>query len=865
MIRSFLLACVSALGLPACFAVGLPEWACNAEEQVCAAGTTCIDGACKRLCELVTDCPGNEACVRGLCEPYRQACSNANDCRAGFGCDGQSCVKIVGDCHPDVPGGCDVNASCTPSGSGHVCLCNAGFESDGRSCSDIDECAADARRCGARRCVNTPGSYECLCPAGYLDVGAQACASRWLALAAGRFHTCGVRGDHSLWCWGNNDLGQLGDGSRACTHRPSQVGSDADWQELSLGAAHTCAIKTDGRLFCWGDNHQGQLGVGDGLDRTGPAQVGQATWLAVAAGSAHSCGVRADGTLWCWGSNEYDQLGRAGGNASRPERIGLLDVWTSVSSSAEHSCALTSDERLYCWGRNDHEQVLRTAASTIAQPSEVRSSIRWRSVGAGAQHSCGLQDDGRLWCWGANDEGQLGVEGAGGGTLAGVGGTWQGLAVGAFHTCALTPSGQAHCFGDNAFAQLGVASLVDATSPQLLAQGNWATIAAGGRHTCGLDRDGALSCFGDGDHGQLGDGRGAFRPPLTGAGEDSIEWIDVAVGGSHACAIAEAGGLWCWGSNASHALGLALGYAEAPAIVDARSGWSAIATGQGHSCGLRNGQVYCFGANQAGQAGGDSVVSVETPTVVGVVADWLRISAGGAHTCGIREVAPGAGTLWCWGSNDAGQLGRGVAALGAQDPTPEPVAAAATWQVVSAGARHTCAIQQGELWCFGSNAAGQLGHASGPGNEPEPVRVGQGDDWVDVVAGAEGTCGVRAPGALWCWGRVGSRDFGSSPVLLDASITWSAVTLGAEHLCALGAEGRVSCLGSNTEGQLGAGTRNAHAQLVQVLGSAGYAALAAGGHTTCGVRDGALVCWGADDGGQRGDGRAWLPQAVLEP
>jgi alpha-tubulin suppressor-like RCC1 family protein len=139
------------------------------------------------------------------------------------------------------------------------------------------------------------------------------------------YHTCAVRTDGTLWCWGRNSDGELGIGPGASKNTPAQVGKATDWSLVSSGGYstyHSCAVKTTGTLWCWGGNTSGQLGDGTRISRDTPTQVGSATnWSDVAPGSNHTCAVRTDGTLWCWGTNHNGQLGDGTGWMEAPTQV----------------------------------------------------------------------------------------------------------------------------------------------------------------------------------------------------------------------------------------------------------------------------------------------------------------------------------------------------------------------------------------------------------------------------------------------------------------------------------------------------------------------------------------------------------------
>jgi alpha-tubulin suppressor-like RCC1 family protein len=139
------------------------------------------------------------------------------------------------------------------------------------------------------------------------------CPDDWVAIGPGGFHTCAIREEGALWCWGGNLFGNLGIGrTGGDLPTPQAVRPDERWRAVAGGEAHGCAIRDDGALFCWGQNVSGQLGVGDRLDHDEPTRVrapGTDDWVGLGLGRAHSCAVRSDRTLWCWGDNAEGQVG----------------------------------------------------------------------------------------------------------------------------------------------------------------------------------------------------------------------------------------------------------------------------------------------------------------------------------------------------------------------------------------------------------------------------------------------------------------------------------------------------------------------------------------------------------------------------
>jgi len=342
----------------------------------------------------------------------------------------------------------------------------------------------------------------------------------WLAVSAGGFHTCGIRTDHSLWCWGNNGYGQLGLGDKKKRATPTQVGTGTDWAGLVAGNAHTCATRTDHTLWCWGWNRDGQLGIGSkNLKRTTPTRVGTGTdWADIgAAGYAHTCGIRTDHTLWCWGNNGSGQLG-LGDNTDRstPTQVGTGTDWTHVTAGDSYTCATRADHTLWCWGDNVGGQLGLGDNTNRNTPNQVGTATDWADVNAqNGYHTCATSTDHTLWCWGFNSSGQLGLGDTTtrtAPTQVGTGTDWAQLSAGHRQTCGTRTDHTLWCWGDNTFGQLGLGDTTNRTAPTQVGTGtDWADVSSGARHTCATRTDHTLWCWGDNTHGQLGLGDQAAR------------------------------------------------------------------------------------------------------------------------------------------------------------------------------------------------------------------------------------------------------------------------------------------------------------------------------------------------------------------
>jgi alpha-tubulin suppressor-like RCC1 family protein len=164
-------------------------------------------------------------------------------------------------------------------------------------------------------------------------------ATDWI-VTVGAEHTCGRRSNGTAWCWGNGTFGRLGLGTTNDRIVPTRVGSATDWATVSAGpGGHTCGIRTDKRLWCWGLNDHGQIGDGTLTGPPVPKQVGTATnWSTVSGGAFHTCALRTDKTAWCWGYNAYGQLGDGTTTERRaPVRSGTTSDWKTISAGDFHT------------------------------------------------------------------------------------------------------------------------------------------------------------------------------------------------------------------------------------------------------------------------------------------------------------------------------------------------------------------------------------------------------------------------------------------------------------------------------------------------------------------------------------------------
>ncbi len=308
---------------------------------------------------------------------------------------------------------------------------------------------------------------------GQLGDGTLIDRSAWTAVAGGQSFstltasandTCGITSGGALWCWGQNDQGQVGDGTSSVDRSaPVQVGTSIDWKQISTGGTHACGMRGNNGLnsiYCWGSNASGDLGdatVAFNSFRSTPGPLVDSGYALAVAGSAHSCGVKGGG-LFCWGANDVGELAQAAAVAqsTSPVQVGALNNWTGVAAGSQHGCALQANQ-LSCWGGDSRGQVGNGGfTSAVYAPSAIAGS--WTSVSPGPLSTCAIGTGGTLSCWGANDRSQLGL----GDTAdrpspaqVGTAANWASVATGLSHSCGVRTDGSLWCWGLGASGQLG--------------------------------------------------------------------------------------------------------------------------------------------------------------------------------------------------------------------------------------------------------------------------------------------------------------------------------------------------------------------------------------------------------------------------
>ena len=355
--------------------------------------------------------------------------------------------------------------------------------------------------------------------------------------------------DGGLWSWGRGSTGQLGNNAITDRSSPVQtVSGGNNWKLVDCGYYHTAAIKTDGTLWSWGYNQFGQLGDNVITHKSSPVQTvsGGTNWKLVSCKFYDTAAIKTDGTLWLWGYNAYGELG----DNSRTHRSSPVQTvaggtnWKLVSFGADTAAAIKTDGTLWLWGAGSYGVLGNNTSTRTSSPIQtVAGGTNWKSVASGHFSMACIKTDGTLWTWGKNSGGQLGdntttnrsspVQTVSGGT------NWKSVAAGNSIVASIKTDGTLWTWGENNNGVLGNNAITNRSSPvQTVAAGtNWKFVACASNMVHSIKTDGTLWSWGRGSYGSLGDNTIASKssPVQTVAG--GTNWKLVAGGLYHTAAI----------------------------------------------------------------------------------------------------------------------------------------------------------------------------------------------------------------------------------------------------------------------------------------------------------------------------------------
>ncbi len=681
-------------------------------------------------------------------------------------------------------------------------------------------------------------------------------------------HLCLITPAGELFCLGNNDNGQLGIKTAESQNTLAKVEAaeaakqkEIPWFSVALGSHHTCALKVDGSLWCWGSNQYSQLGRSDlPFDQVvkEPQKV-PGLWRAVAAGATYTCAISAEKGLFCFGTAPSGGW-PLGGNEktlilNNPKMIAKGNNFLAMASSSGHLCAINEENELFCLGENNLGR-LGNSQKTFENLTKM-GEHKVNYIALGERESCALDDSGLLWCLGQDLPYMPRTLGLPPDWQKLDDTAWLNVTIGNSALCGLTKNGGMRCLGSNEYSELGVDDPSLTTDAPVI-NGDFVAAIPLGHTNCALKKSGELLCAGYGK--SVADLLKEAPPPRIThkASPEAVagdgHYTKVAAGEKHTCAIALDGSVWCFGDNSRGQCGAPLNNKVLlrPAPVDGLSMTMELSCGPYHCCALDNeGTARCFGDNSKGQFTDPARGKYLAPHQLGK--KFRSISAGFEHTCGIDTE----GDPVCYGSGNT--FGAAAGSYG-----PFRLKTGNSWNKVIMGKNNICFLNKYQIACLGSNRQGQLFETGVYGRKsPSVLKMAAVND---LTMAGDSLIVIKRDGSLACWGAPNLcwpaaaqkentvRQWPLSGGNFKTILAAEAGEGNKAHLCGLLAGGEVACLGSGEHGELADGVAKENYFVKEAQKIAGHwQTLAVGGAHTCFINEsGELYCAGDNSAYQLG-------------
>jgi len=706
-----------------------------------------------------------------------------------------------------------------------------------------------------------------------------------IMLASGGEHNLVLREDGTLWAWGGNSFGQLGNGTFIDSERPIYIMSNIEY--IAAGMYFSVAIDNENNLWAWGHNFWGQLGNGDTSRRTHNIPVKTVENItSIATGYAHVLALNIDNELLVWGYNANGQLGL--GEERRyivyePVPLTLMQNVEYISAGHEHSLAITLGGQLYAWGVNSAGQLGDGTQVTRFSPVPIVSSVQ--SVSGGGAHTLAIKTDGSLWAWGFNTHHQIGNNSI-------LQQTepfpireeyrFSSVSAGIRHSLAICVEGNIFSWGDNQFGQVyptyNSRFITEPIKPSLLDSARIIATSIGDGPSIIVDGHGNLwewgvSQFSEELEISEESENLNYRPlyldfesiPIPMQIFPPTREVIISAGLNHSLVRETDGTLWAWGNNHFGQLGDGTNVSRSNPIKILDS-VVYVVTGTSHSMAIRDdGSLWAWGYNSFGQLGDGTTINRNIPVRVNISEPIRDVAVGDSHTIALDVN----GNIWAWGSNETGALGDGT---GYDSYIPIPIQTTNPINSITADYMHSIAIDsEGNLLAWGY----WEWHYAGITGFYEPTVMCFLGMVESVSTSRDNTMFIRTDGSLWGVGyniaeHLGdiAIDYGYGLVRIGGDTNWRSVSSGDRHVLAIehlpNGPQRTWAWGFNGDGRLGVNSLNDYNTPQRVRLSIlpysdsdhvpNISSVSAGGtHSLAVDENGHIWAWGNNDSGQLGD------------
>ncbi|MCW1914755.1 hypothetical protein OJ996_14300 [Luteolibacter sp. GHJ8] len=695
---------------------------------------------------------------------------------------------------------------------------------------------------------------------------ASASAAEQKVISGGIYHSVMLKEDGTVWAWGNNSAGQLGNNSTTHSSAPVQVSTSSGpltgILKIDAGGNHCLALKDDGTLWAWGAGYYGQLGVGSNTNSSLAVQVKDAAGSSyltgvvdIDAATEFSTALLGSGVMYAWGRNNTYQLGDGTATDSNlPKLVSLGQSAVGISAGGSHTFAILSDGSVKAWGSGGVGELGLGVIGHKSTPTTVPGLTGVAQISSGVHHTLARMTDGtvKAWGWHALGNGTYGSSSSpvNVSNLTGV----TEISAGYFTSMAIRGSDKsAWAWGSNNDGRLGIGSLDSPDIPQkLTAISNVEGLSAPlGAFSLVVTEDGTVWAAGVNDFGQLGDGVPQDRKvPEQVPALGPVRAISSRY--EHVLALRQDGGVWAWGANGGKLGDGNMGASSFPVPVSNLTDAVEVSAGDFFSLARRsNGSVAAWGEGWEGMLGSGNDNGSAVPVAVSGINNAIKVSAGSVHslalladgsvkswgygydgqlgngaavssntpvnvstlTSGVSDVSAGdyfglalkSGEVWAWGGNYAGEVGDGTTTTRL---SPVKVTGLSNVTAISAGVSYALAVNNGEVRAWGINSYGNLGNGT-VSSSSTPVRAGTLTDVVAVKAGYSHSMALKSDGTVWAWGYNGAGQIGNdgvtnqlTPVQVTRLDGAKAITNGSGTSFALKEDGRISAWGRNPFGAL---------------------------------------------------------------